>query len=93
MKSPTPQSDALDSPFWVDFAFNFKYIFTIILLHFGILFCVVFTSQAQWRIRSFAALWIFLTVLAWGARPPNPPAPSFFEVVFALIPVERAVET
>ena len=70
MTSPTPQSDAPDPPFWVDFGFNLKYIFTIILLHFGILFCVVFTSQAQWRIRSFAAFWIFCLFLLGRARPP-----------------------
>ena len=94
MNPPTPQGDALDPPFWVDFDFNLKYIFTTILLHFGIVFGVDFTSQAQWRIRNFAAFSIFWAVLAWAARPPpDPPAPSFFEVVFALVPVERAVET
>ena len=95
MSSPTPQGDVLDPPFWVDFDFNLKYIFTTILLHFGIVFGVDFTSQAQWRIHNFAVFWIFLAVLCLGGTPPppDPPAPSFFEVVFALVPVERAVKT
>jgi len=73
MTPPTPQSDAPDPPFWIDFDFTLKYIFTTILLHFGIVFGVDFTSQAQWRIRTLLRFGSFCLFLLGGARLQTPP--------------------